>query len=158
MGAEHVCCVDSSELALKFVEDNAALNGKADVVSSVKGDAFEVLKQMRDERQKFDVVIVDPPAFIPRKKDIKSGEQAYERINKLAIRLLEKEGLLISGSCSMHLSRSRLIELNQRVAREVDRSIQLVEQGAQGADHPILPAVPETEYLKSLFLRLLPTF
>jgi len=157
-GAEKVVCIDSSDFALKGVKTNAVLNGVEKRVETRKGDAFELLKQMREARQKFDVVIVDPPAFIPRRRDIKAGELAYQRINKLAMRLLEKEGLLITASCSMHLSRARLVTLNQYAARELDRNLQLVEQGTQGADHPVHPAVPETEYLKSLFFRVLPTF
>ncbi len=157
-GAREVVCVDSSALALSYVERNANLNGVSDRVRTLEGDAFSLLKQLRDERERFDVIIVDPPAFIPKRKDIKTGEQAYQRLNQLALRLLERDGILVSGSCSMHLSRERLIDIIRSVGRETDRFVQILEQTHQGADHPIIPAIPETEYLKAVFARSLPSF
>ena len=108
-----------------------------------------------DEGERFDVVIIDPPAFIPRRKDIKSGEQAYRRANELAIRLLNKGGILVSGSCSMHLGRDRLTDILRASARHLDRDIQMLEQGGQSFDHPVHPAIAETDYLKAVFARVL---
>lgn len=156
-GAESVMCVDASEFALDYVEKNAALNGVEDKVQTFCGDAFAVLKQLRDEREKFDVIIMDPPALIPRRKDIKNGEQAYRRLNQLAMRLLSKDGLLVSASCSMHLEEDNLQDILRSVARETDREAMLMWRGYQSPDHPVLPAVAETHYLKSLFMRVLPT-
>ena len=116
------------------------------------------MKVLIEEGERFDVVIVDPPAFIPRRKDIKSGEQAYRRINELAIRLLSKSGVLVSASCSMHLGRDRLTDILRASARHLDRDIQILEQGGQTFDHPIHPAIVETEYLKSVFARVLPAY
>jgi len=157
-GAESVTCIDASEYALSFVEENAKLNGVEDKVRCIKGDAFAACKELRDIREKFDVVIVDPPAFIPRRRDIKAGEQAYQRINQLAMRLLDKDGILVSASCSMHLQRDRLTDIIRSTGRQTDRFVQIIEQGHQGADHPIVPAIPETEYLKACFARVLPSF
>ena len=112
---------------------------------------------MRQEGERFDVIVLDPPAFIKRRKDSKAGEQAYRRINQLAMPLLHKGGILVSASCSLHLARSTLVDLVQASARHVDRHLQLIEQGGQGPDHPIHPAIPETNYLKSLTCRILPT-
>lgn len=157
-GAEQVVCVDSSALALDYVGENARLNNVSERMATIHSDAFDACKGLLAEKEKFDVVIVDPPAFIPRRRDIKSGELAYQRLNQLALRLLNKDGLLVSASCSMHLSRDRLIDIVRAAGRQTDRFVQLVEQGHQGADHPIIPAIPETEYLKAQFYRVLPSF
>lgn len=157
-GAQSVTCIDSSEFALDAVENNAELNNVREKVATIHGSAFDVMKVLVDEGERFDVVIVDPPAFIPRRKDIKSGEQAYRRINELAIRLLSKNGVLVSASCSMHLGRDRLIDILRASARRLDRDIQILEQGGQTFDHPIHPAIVETEYLKSVFARVSPAY
>jgi 23S rRNA (cytosine1962-C5)-methyltransferase len=156
-GADQVMCVDSSESALDYVDENAKLNGVEDKVSTFCGDAFGALKALRDEREQFDVVIMDPPALIPRRKDIKNGEQAYRRLNQLAMRLLNKDGLLVSASCSMHLEEMKLQNMLQAVARETDRDAMLMWRGDQSPDHPVVPAILETHYLKALFMRVLPT-
>lgn len=153
-GASSVLCVDASETALDEVEKNAALNGVQDKVETMLGDAFEALKQLIQEGERFDVIVLDPPAFIKRRKDIKNGELAYQRINQLAMRLLEKDAILISASCSMHLAYDRLIDIVRSTSRHVDRQAQILEQGHQGADHPVHPAIPETAYLKSLVVRV----
>lgn len=153
-GAEAVTCVDASEFALDGVDENAALNGVADKVTTIQGNAFDVLSALRVEGEKFDIVIVDPPAFIKRKKDAKQGVDAYRRINELAMRVLEKDGVLVSASCSHHLSRDQLLQTVQSAARHLDRTVQMFEQGHQGPDHPIHPAVPETEYIKTMFFRV----
>ncbi len=155
-GAESVSCVDSSEFALDAVEKNAELNNVREKVATIHGSAFDVMKVLIDEGERFDVIIMDPPAFIPRRKDIKSGEQAYRRVNELAIRLLSKAGVLVSASCSMHLGRERLNDILRASARHLDRDIQILEQGGQTFDHPVHPAIVETEYLKAVFARVLP--
>ncbi|MEH6825869.1 MAG: RlmI/RlmK family 23S rRNA methyltransferase, partial [Motiliproteus sp.] len=101
-------------------------------------------------------VVVDPPAFIQKRKDMRNGEQAYQRINELAMGLLARDGLLVSASCSMHLQRDRLVEIIRSGSRKMDRQAQIIEQGHQGPDHPVHPAIPETDYLKSMFVRVLP--
>lgn len=153
-GASSVLCVDASSVALDEVEKNAALNNVSEKVGTMQGDAFEALKQLISEGEKFDVIVLDPPAFIKRRKDIPNGERAYERINQLAMRLLERDGILISASCSMHLAYDRLIDIVRGSARHIDRQAQILEQGHQGADHPVHPAIPETTYLKSLIVRV----
>lgn len=149
-GAEKVVCIDSSAKALDQVERNAALNGVGECVESIQGDAFEALKALRAEREKFDMVIVDPPAFIKRKKDVKKGVEAYRRLNQAAMQLLGKDGILISASCSFHLQRDTLRDLLQHSSRHLDRSLQIIGQGHQGPDHPVHPAIPETDYIKCL--------
>jgi len=153
-GANEVVCVDASAKALDLVERNAALNQVDKRVSSVEGDAFEALKALRAERERFDLVIVDPPAFIKRKKDAKKGIEAYRRINQAAMQLLGKDGLLVSASCSFHLHAEVLREQLLQASRHLDRSLQIIEQGHQGPDHPQHPAIPETEYIKCLTSRV----
>jgi 23S rRNA (cytosine1962-C5)-methyltransferase len=155
-GAESVLCVDSSATALEGVQINAALNGLQDKVTTLQGDAFDVLKQLREQREHFDIVIVDPPAFIKRKKDMKEGVQAYRRINQMAMQVLAKDGILMSCSCSFHMTRENLLEQMLGAARHIDRSLQILEQGHQGPDHPVHPAITETDYLKAFIGRVLP--
>ena len=154
-GATDVCCLDSSAQALEGVETNARLNGLEHRVSTRRGSAAETMAAMRTEGCQFDVVILDPPAFIQRKKDLKKGIAAYRRINELGLQLLRPGGLLVSGSCSMHLSRADLMFALQQAAVRAGCQLRVVEQGAQGPDHPIHPAIPETEYLKAIFARKL---
>lgn len=153
-GAAQVSCIDSSTAALDNLEHNAALNGVGEKVQTIQGDAFEALKMLRAERERFDLVIVDPPAFIKRKKDVKNGIEAYRRINQAAMQLLGKDGLLVSASCSFHLHEAVLREQLHLGARHLDRQLQIIGQGHQGPDHPIHPAIPETEYIKCLFARV----
>lgn len=157
-GAQEVTCVDSSETALDGVEANAELNGVAERCITIQGNAFEVLKALKAEAQKYDVVIVDPPAFIKRKKDFRKGLEAYQRINQLAMRVLKKDGILVSASCSHHLTRDQLMQTVQTAARHIDRQAQCFAQGHQGADHPVHPAIAETEYIKTLFFKVGPSW
>ncbi len=158
MGAEQVVCVDTSASALEMVAANAAQNSLSDRVKTQQANAFDYLRDMRAGRERFDLIILDPPAFIKRRKDKKEGALAYKRLNQAAIQLLSKDGILITSSCSHHISSEELLQLAQQAGRHCDRSIQVLEQGQQGPDHPIHPAIPETAYLKTFYLRVLPTF
>lgn len=155
-GAGSVLCVDSSAPALEGVHANVALNTLQATVDTLHGDAFDALKQLREQREHFDVVIVDPPAFIKRKKDMKEGVQAYRRINQMAMQVLAKDGILLSCSCSFHMTRESLLEQMLGAARHIDRSLQILEQGHQATDHPVHPAISETDYLKCFVGRVLP--
>ncbi|MEB0079238.1 class I SAM-dependent rRNA methyltransferase [Pseudomonas sp. CCI3.2] len=155
-GASDVFCVDASAFALDGVERNATLNGFADKITCIEGDVFEALKELKNSEERFDVIVADPPAFIKRKKDMKNGEGAYRRLNEQAMRLLSKDGILISASCSMHLPEDDLQNILLTSARHLDRNIQLLERGGQGPDHPVHPAIAETRYIKSITCRLLP--
>lgn len=157
-GATEVLCVDASSSALDAVDGNAQLNGVTERVAGLQGDAFDALRELRLANERFDVVLLDPPAFIKRKKDTKQGTLAYRRLNQLALQLLNKEGILISSSCSHHMSEASLLQEIQQAARHTDRSLQLLERGFQAPDHPVHPAIAETAYLKCFYLRVLPTF
>jgi 23S rRNA (cytosine1962-C5)-methyltransferase len=156
-GANGVVAVDASAHALEQVQRNAELNTLSGNVSVLQGDAFQVLRDLRAQRERFDVVVLDPPAFIKRKKDLKEGMLAYRRLNEAALGLLGRDGLLVTASCSFHMQRDQLLSTVLRSARHGDRSLQLLQQGQQGPDHPIHPAIPETAYLKAFYLRVLPT-
>ncbi|GAA0575122.1 class I SAM-dependent rRNA methyltransferase [Halomonas salifodinae] len=153
-GASEVLCVDASAQALERVAENAALNGLTDQVAVGEGDAFEALAALKADGEQFDVVILDPPAFIKKRKDIPNGERAYSRLNREAMRLLGRDGLLLSASCSMHLAPERLVEVVRGAVRHQDRHGQVIYQGHQGPDHPVHPAIPETSYLKALGVRV----
>ncbi|MGC3982190.1 MAG: class I SAM-dependent rRNA methyltransferase [Steroidobacteraceae bacterium] len=151
-GATEVTCVDSSAKALEFVQQSAQANGLN--VETLKGDAFDVLEKLHTDKRKFDVVIIDPPAFIKRKKDIPKGEAAYKKLNQLAMQLVARDGLLVSCSCSYHLHGDVLIDAVQRAARHLNKHAQIIEVGGQAPDHPIHPGIEETRYLKALIARV----
>jgi 23S rRNA (cytosine1962-C5)-methyltransferase len=148
-GAREVVCVDSSQAALDQLGRNAALNGVETRVRSLRGDAFDVLGELADAGERFDLVIVDPPAFIKRRKDAKAGLSAYRRINRAALRLLGDGGVLISASCSFHLSADELRDVIRMEANRAGRHVRILEQHRQGPDHPVHPAITETDYLKT---------
>lgn len=148
-GAKEVTCVDSSAFALDLAQQSAALNNKEKKFSTLEGDAFEVLKSLAEEGEKFDVVILDPPAFVKRRKDLKEGSLAYRRVNRLAMNLIKHEGILVSASCSYHLGREQLLNEIRQASYLANVECQVLEQGHQGPDHPVHPAMKETDYLKS---------
>lgn len=151
-GAADALCVDSSALALEMAEANAALNGVR--LSTRRGDAFDALSALDSEGQRFNVLVVDPPAFVKRRKDLPRGEAAYRKLNQLALKLATDDALLVSCSCSWHLPAERLPELLQSAAQSAGVELALIAQGGQSPDHPVHPAMPETRYLKALFARV----
>ncbi len=151
-GASEVTCVDSSATALELAVRNGELNGFK--LSARKGDAFDVLEALVKEKARFDVVIVDPPAFAKRRKDLPKALAAYKRLNQLAMQLLAKEGILVSCSCSYHVSAEDLQDAIAKAARATDKHVQILELGGQAPDHPVHPAIPETRYLKAYFCRV----
>ena len=112
------------------------------------------LAELAAAGERFDAVIVDPPAFVKRRKELPQGEAAYRKLNQLALRVLAPGGLLISCSCSHHLAAEALSAAIQAAARHVDRHVQVLYAGGQSPDHPVHPAIPETRYLKAFFCRV----
>jgi 23S rRNA (cytosine1962-C5)-methyltransferase len=151
-GASEVICVDSSVAALELAAKNADNNRLK--VSIRKGDAFDVLEALAKEGARFDVVIVDPPAFAKRRKDLPKALAAYKRLNQLAMRVLAGDGILVSSSCSYHVSADELQDAIAKAARAADKHLQILELGGQAPDHPIHPAILETRYLKTYFCRV----
>ena len=154
-GAAQVLCVDSSAAALALMEESAALNGVGARVRGLQEDAFDALRDLGLARERFDVIVLDPPAFIKRRKDYKQGEKAYQKLNRLALELLSPDGILVSASCSFHLERDALLDAVLRAGRDTGRELQILEEGHQGPDHPVHPAIPETAYLKAFFARVM---
>lgn len=155
-GASSVTLVDSAAAALEQAGANAERNGLLAQVSGLHGDAFEALRALRADHERFDLVILDPPAFIKRRKDAAEGERAYQRLNRLGLEVLSPGGLLVTSSCSFHLERAAFVQIVQRAARRAGVGLQLLQMAGQGPDHPVHPAIPETNYLKTLVLRALP--
>jgi 23S rRNA (cytosine1962-C5)-methyltransferase len=151
-GASDATCVDSSAAALEWVQKNAAANSLK--VGTLQEDAFDALKALKEAGRRFGVVVLDPPAFVKRRKDLAAGRDAYRRLNQLAMQVLERDGMLISCSCSHHMSAEDLLGAIQTAARHLDRDAQVLEQGMQAPDHPVHPAIPETSYLKAFYVRV----
>jgi 23S rRNA (cytosine1962-C5)-methyltransferase len=153
-GAREVLCVDTSRTALEQVAAHARDNGIAERVSVEVADAFEALRGLAARRREFDVVVLDPPAFVRRRKELAAGVEAYQRLNRLAMQIVAPGGFLVSASCSSHLPAERFLELVRRAARSAGRRAQVLMQGHQAPDHPVLPGFPEGAYLKAFTLRL----
>ena len=152
-GAARVTCVDISEKAVALTRENAAQNGFAAVVECEAEDAFERLRTLRSEGRSFDVVVLDPPAFVKNKKVLQEALKGYFTINRRAMELLRPGGYLITCSCSYHMEREMFRELLANAAQKARREMRLVEVRTQAPDHPVLLAVPETEYLKCFVLQ-----
>lgn len=151
-GASAVTCVDASAAALELAGRNVgALGRQADLR---RGDAFTVLGALADAGEQFDAVIVDPPAFVKRRKELPQGRAAYRKLNQLALRLLSRDGLLVSCSCSFHLAAEDLLGAIHAAARHSGAELQVLHAGGQSPDHPVHPAIPETRYLKAFFCRV----
>lgn len=152
-GASAVTFLDASQVALDYAVRNAALNATCPV-DTVQGDAMDTLRALRESGRKFDMVCIDPPAFIKRRKDAKAGLAAYQKVNELALDLVEDGGTLVTCSCSQHLERASLRRVLAHAASRRKAQVQIVYQGHQGPDHPAHPAMLETDYLKCFIARV----
>lgn len=153
-GATEVTAVDSSQTALDYLQSNAQLNDVSGQLQCVCSDAIEALKQLAASDKQYDVVVVDPPAFIKRKKDFKKGVQHYELLNRLAAKLVSPGGLLATASCSQAMPLDDLTAATRRAAIKSGSDMQILHTLCQGPDHPWVAGVPETRYLKGLLARL----
>ncbi|WP_238371186.1 RSP_2647 family RNA methyltransferase [Heliomarina baculiformis] len=153
-GAASALAVDGSAPALELAEKGAEAGGVADRFTTRQGDAFEALTALGQEGAQFDVVICDPPAFAPNKQALDAGLRAYERIAKLAAPLVAEGGYLGLCSCSHAADLAKFREASLRGIGRAGRQAQLLYTGAAGPDHPQLPQLAESGYLKAVFFRL----
>ena len=150
-GASEVTCVDSSQKAIDHVAYNATLNQVSNV-TAICADAFEYLKAKTNEQ--FDVVVLDPPALIQKRRDFEQGRQAYFVLNEQALNRTKDGGILISASCSLHMTTEELLKIVQQVARRQQKQVQLIHQARPAADHPRLLSMPEADYLKCFMFKV----
>ena len=154
-GARSVLGVDISEEALEVARQNAENNGLSDVVTFEAHNCFDHLRELTDAREQFDVVILDPPAFTKTRAAVESALRGYKEINLRGMKLVRKGGFLVTCSCSQHVSPEQFRDMINQAARDSKTKLRLVENRTQGHDHPILPASPETQYLKCMILQVL---
>ena len=153
-GADQALAVDASAAALTLATEGARASGKGDRFSTRQGDAFDVLEALGQEGAQFDLVICDPPAFAPAKPALEAGLRAYERIARLAAPLVAPGGYLVLCSCSHAADLTAFRNASARGIGRGGRRAQLIHTGAAGPDHPMLPQLAESGYLKSMFFRL----
>ncbi len=153
-GASQALAVDGSAAALELAEKGAVKSGFADSFSTRQGDAFEVLAALGEEGERFDVVICDPPAFAPSRQALDAGLRAYERIARLAAPLVKPGGYIGLCSCSHAADLARFRDASARGIGRAGRKAQLIHTGFAGPDHPQLPQLAESGYLKAVFFRL----
>ncbi len=151
---ESVEAADSSAGALALAEKNRQANQIANVEFR-QADAFELLAGYAAQRRKFSTVVLDPPAFAKSRKNLDGAIRGYKEINLRALQLLEPGGILITCSCSHHVSEAALLELVAEASLDTRRTVRVLERRTQAQDHPILLTVPETHYLKCLILQVL---
>lgn len=144
--------VDRSRPALEVAERNAGLNGRE--IEWIEANAFDLLRDYSDEGRKFDTIILDPPAFARNKRNVDTALRAYKELNLRALRMLRSGGILVTCSCSYHVSPSDFLETVLAAAHDSHRNLRLLENRAQAKDHPMLLTVPETAYLKCLILNV----
>ena len=143
-----VTAVDSSRSALEVADRNAALNQRE--VEWIEANAFDLLKDYAVSGQRYDTIVLDPPAFAKSKRDLDAALRGYKELNLRALKMLRPGGILVTCSCSFHVSQTLFLEMLAESARDAHRTLRLVEIRGQAKDHPILLNVPETAYLKCL--------
>jgi len=149
-----VLALDASAPAVAATAENAQRNGLAHIEAR-EGNVFDELREMEIARERFNTIVLDPPAFAKNRGALPGAVAGYKEINLRAMKLLTAGGILITCSCSYHVTESLFQEILERAATDAHASMSLVEKRAQARDHPILIGVPETHYLKCLVLRKL---
>ncbi len=153
-GADHVVAVEQSAAAIRQARRQQQLNG-LDGIEWVQGNAFDYLRALDQQRERFDVIILDPPSFTRTRRSVEAALRGYKEINLRAWRMLNGGGFLVSCSCSQHIDPNQFLDVVAEAADDAGREWRLVESRTQAFDHPVLPAVPETLYLKCLVLQAL---
>jgi len=151
-GCDSVVAVDSSADALERAKRNAALNGLEDKIAFVEENVFDFLRAHEARGERFDTIVLDPPAFVKRKTALDAGTRGYKEINLRALKLLAPGGVLVTATCSYHVSEELFLGILASAAADAGRDVRLLEKRSQARDHPVLLTVPETAYLKCLVL------
>jgi 23S rRNA (cytosine1962-C5)-methyltransferase len=154
-GAEEVLAVDQSESALEMARTIACENSLEDRFQVKAGNVFDCLRQMQEASERFDVVVLDPPAFAKSRASVPGAIRGYKEINLRAMRLLREGGILITSSCSYHMSPDRFEVMLHDSAKDAGKVLQVLERRSQASDHPERMGFPESRYLKCMILRVL---
>jgi 23S rRNA (cytosine1962-C5)-methyltransferase len=151
--AEHVIAVDVSAPAIAAARRNADLNGRSNI-EFVEANVFDLLREMEQAGERFDVINLDPPAFAKNRGSVEGAIRGYKEINLRAMKMLTDGGTLITSSCSYHMSEDAFLNVIADAAADAGRSAQLIEKRTQARDHPVLISMPETHYLKCMILKI----
>ncbi|MGE5431086.1 MAG: class I SAM-dependent rRNA methyltransferase [Syntrophomonadaceae bacterium] len=154
-GAKAVTFLDSSQAEIENARGNFQLNKMTQKADFVTGDVFDVFMSMLNEKKKFDLVMVDPPAFAKNKKSLPVAQKGYEKLNRMALGLVEEGGYLVTSSCSHHLNRDSFIQILNSAAQKAGRQVQMIHFSGASLDHPRLPSMEETAYLKFAVLKVI---
>jgi 23S rRNA (cytosine1962-C5)-methyltransferase len=150
----HVTAIDISSEALRAADENRRLNGLENVEFR-EANVFDALREMETAGERFDTIVLDPPAFAKNRGSRTGAERGYKEINLRAMKLMEREGgLLITCTCSYHISEETFLGIIHDAARDAHRRVQIVERRTQAPDHPVLAGMPETFYLKCIIARI----
>jgi 23S rRNA (cytosine1962-C5)-methyltransferase len=142
--------VDSSRAALEMAEQNAALNQPAREIEWIEGNAFDLLKDYSEAGRTYDTIVLDPPAFARSRRNLETALRGYKELNLRALKMLRPGGVLVTCSCSYHVSEADFLQTVAAAALDARRTLRLIEKRGQARDHPVLVGVPETSYLKCL--------
>jgi 23S rRNA (cytosine1962-C5)-methyltransferase len=148
-----VTCIDSSETAISIAVMNASLNSRNNI-NLKKTDVFEYLDNCISRGEKFEWIVLDPPAFVKNKKKLNEAVKGYKNLNIKAMKLMNPGAILITSSCSGNLREDVFIKILKDSAREAKKDIRIIFNGCQAKDHPVIPYMPESKYLKCIFLQI----
>jgi 23S rRNA (cytosine1962-C5)-methyltransferase len=151
-GCSSITGVDSSRPALEMADQNAALNHRD--IAWIEANAFDLLRDYAGSGRRYDTIVVDPPAFAKAKRDLDTAMRGYKELNLRALKMLRPGGLLVTCSCSYHVSQADFLQMLAEASRDAHRGLRIVEMRGQAKDHPVLLNVPETSYLKCVIARL----
>jgi len=151
--ADRVLAVDVSAPALRQAERNRELNDATNL-EFIEANVFDLLREMDERRERFDIINLDPPAFAKNRASVAGAVRGYKEINLRAMRMLEPGGLLITSTCSYHMSEEAFLNVIADAGADAGRAVQIVEKRMQSRDHPVLVSMPETYYLKCMILRV----
>lgn len=152
-GAASVTFVDSSLSEIENAKENYKLNEFSGDSEFIVSDVFDFLQEKINQKKYFDIVMIDPPSFAKNRKSVPVAKKGYEKLNKLALQVLSDDGLLVTSSCSHHINRDDFLEIVNNASIKAKKRIQLINLNSASMDHPQIPSMPETFYLKFAVIR-----